>query len=445
MRKAVAALGVLVAVVVAGWWMHQRLPEHVAARVDGVDFPMAAVDLFVSMAQNQNPELTRKVVLDGLIENHLFATRLESDHGHQDGGSGIVAYSDTARIENDLFRVIRRAYAQRIEAALAAEGVSKPSDLFEGPLLLDRDQLAPMLALQPGLYASMSEDQLAAAQQLVLVRYRQADGSVHDMTLADLYERQNIQLKVQLHDLNMEFLRQAAAQFASTQYVLSWFDTHSGLDAASIEAVKRFSLEKMQKDEALHALGLMQDIHDDNPELKALADKVSAEEVAAYYDAHRDQFQRVERVRARHIQLGSQEQADSVFRELQTGLPFDQAIKQYSQAQDKDAPIPGDLGWIERADRHTHWLRSIAFVQPLEKFSAPFRSPGRAADQVVWEIIFLDEKVMGYQPADSEGVRYEASKAIAREKLQQRLVDTRARLWREADIRYQQAWLENEG
>ncbi len=445
MRKTLVAVMGLAAVVATGWWMNQRLPENVAARVNGVDFPIPAVDLFVSLAHAQNPDIDRKTVLDSLIDNHLFATQLDHDHGHEDGGSGTVTYSEAARAENDLFRLIRRAYSGRIEAALEAAQVKQPADLFVGELLVEREQLAPMLALNPGLYARMSDDQMAAAQQLVLVQYRHADGSVHDLTLADLYERQNIQLKVQLHDLNMEFLRQAASQFVATQFVLSWFDTESGLDAASVAAVKQFSREKLEKDEALHTLGLMQDIHDDNPELKLLAQQVSEDEVQAYYEANRDQFQRVERVRARHIQLGSQALADQVFRELQAGLSLEQAIAQYSQAADKDAPVPGDLGWIERADRHTHWLRSIAFVQPLQKVSAPFRSPGAANDQVVWEIIYLDEKVMGYQPADSEGVRYEASKAIAREKLQQRLAQTRERLWREADIRYQRAWLEHEG
>lgn len=436
----VVALGVAIGV---SWWDSRQLPADVAARVDGVDFPVRSVAVFVNHARRQKPELTRQQVLDGLIEQHLFAG-LEHDDHHHDEGSGRVTYSDDVLIENELFRVLRRVYAEEVQRALKALPADQPTDLFVSPVVTDKAVLAPMLTLQPGLYTDMSDDQLAAARQLVLVRMKLADGGERDLTLADVYQRQNIQLKVQLHQLNVEFLRQATAQVASALFVINWFETQSGLSADEVAAVKRMVANKVHADAVLHELGMLQDIHDDNPRLRALAEQVTAEEIKAYYNAHRDQFQRVEKVRARHIRVGSQALADEVYRELKQGLDFAEAVQTYSEADDKTAAVPGDLGWIGRDDRHTHWLRSLAFVQPLQQASAPFRSPGAVGDDVVWEIVFLDEKVMGYQPVDSEGVRYEASLAIARERLQQVVALERDRLWQAASVRYNEKWLNDE-
>lgn len=438
--------GLVVAMAVAigvSWWASRQLPADIAARVDGVDFPVDSVNLFIDHARRQKPELTRRQVLDGLIEQHLFAG-LEHDDHHHDQGSGRVTYSDDVLVENELFRVLRRVYVGEVQRALKALAADQPTDLFVTPVVTDKAVLAPMLTLQSGLYTDMSEDQLAAARQLVLTRIKLADGSERDLTLADVYQRQNIQLKVQLHQLNVEFLRQASAQVAAALFVINWFETQSGLSAPEVAAVKRMVEEKVHADAVLHELGMMQDIHDDNPQLRELADKVTTADIEAYYNANRDQFQRVEKVRARHIRVGSQALADQVYRELKEGLDFAEAVQRYSEADDKTAAVPGDLGWIGRDDRNTHWLRSLAFVQPLQQSSAPFRSPGGAGDDVVWEIVFLDEKVMGYQPVDSEGVRYEASRAIARERLQQLVALERDRLWQSANVRYNEKWLNDE-
>lgn len=300
MKKSLIA-GLVVAMAVAigvSWWTSRELPAHIAARVDGVDFPVQSVTLFVDHARRQKPALTRRQVLDGLIEQHLFASMEHDGHQH-DGGSGRVTYSDDVLIENELFRVLRRVYASEVQRALKALPADQPTDLFVTPVVTDKAVLAPLLTLEPGLYTDMSEDQLAAARQLVLVRMKLADGSERDLTLADVYQRQNIQLKVQLHQLNVEFLRQAAAQVAATLFVINWFETQSDMSAQDVAAVKRMVADKVHADAVLHELGMMQDIHDDNPQLRALAEAVTAEEIEAYYNAHRDQFQRVEKVRAR--------------------------------------------------------------------------------------------------------------------------------------------------
>lgn len=444
MRNVKVVMILLVAAAGFGWWFQSGTSStKIAAQVDDVDFPAASVEVFVRVAQQQSAGVSRRKVLDGLIENHLFAQANDADNHHDethDGGSGLVTYSEETQQQNELFRIVRQVYSGEVEQALLAAGVSSPANLLVTDLVTDKEVLLPLLKVKPGPYPVMDADQEQAAGLLVLARYRLLDGSEKDMTLADLYQQQNIQLKVQMHQMNTDFMREAAMQYVSTQFVLDWFAHHSGLTEDEVQAVQRMIRERAIKEEMLHGLGLMHDIHDDNPQLRELAEQVTADEIATYYDAHKEQFQRVEKVRARHIRLDSQDKADTLFSQLREGLTFDQAMLQFKQSAFEGSVQAGDLGWIDRDDRNTHWLRGLAFVQPLQKPSAPFRSPG-LKDEVYWEIIFLDEKIMGYQPVDSEGVRYEASKSIAQEKMQQQFASLRDGLWQKAEIRYNEQWL----
>nr|MBP7179061.1 hypothetical protein [Moraxellaceae bacterium] len=78
---------------------------------------------------------------------------------------------------------------------------------------------------------------------------------------------------------------------------------------------------------------------------------------------------------------------------------------------------------------------SIAFVQKPGTTSRPFRSPGPAGTAATWEIMKVEERIEGYQPVDSESVRYGASQALSRQKALVEFRDARERLMAEADIR----------
>ena len=62
----------------------------------------------------------------------------------------------------------------------------------------------------------------------------------------------------------------------------------------------------------------------------------------------------------------------------------------------------------------------------------------------MWEILKVDERVEGYQPVDSESVRYGAAQALARQKALAEFRDTRERLLAGADIRINPAIIRTE-
>lgn len=417
----------------AGWQHWGPLPDSVAARVNGTVIPVETLNVFVAAARRSEPQVSRETVLKGLVENRLLASLAhEHDnvaaHGHAD--SSRVGYDAQTRKEQQRFKLIRTAFADDLRMAVEQSGTSNSLDYLSAPLLLSDEALAPLLSLEQALYATMTEAQQQAASQLVIARYRFAeDQPEQTLTLWDLYRRQNIQLKVQMHNLNTGFIREAIKQQLTIEYIFYWFDQRSGLSAQSIAAVDDCIDDAMSRDVLLHDLGLMHDIHDDNPQLRALAAEVSQAQIAAYYQQHRDEFTRVERVHAYHLRVNSQAEADRIYAELldaqkaqqaessDPASAFADAVARYSVADDRERG--GALGWIDRGSREDHWTRALAFVQPAQRVSPPFRSPTTDSASY-WELLWVDQKEMGYQSVDSESVRYRAAQAIAREQMQQR-------------------------
>lgn len=415
------AASVLSALALLGWRQWGPLPDSVAARVNGEVIPAETLNIFVAASRRANPQTSREAVLKGLIENRLLADMAQSEHGHEDhareDNEGRVGYSAQSLHEQHRFRLLRTAYANEIQAAVRESGVSDSLAWLTAPLDLSAETLQPMLALQQNLYTTMTEAQQAQAAAHVIARYRFADGAPEQtLSLWDLYRRQNIQLKVQMHNLNREFIREAIKQQLNMEFVFHWFEHESGVAPASMAAMDRCIQDARQREVMLHEYGLMHDIHDDNPALRAQAETVTAQQVAEYYQQHRDEFVRVEKVRARHLRVNSQQEADRVVSEIKQGLSFEEAVSRYSVAD--DAQQGGDLGWVDRDSRSGDWIRALAFVQPQGRVSASFRSPTDSND-AYWEILWVDEKITGFQPVDSESVRYRAAMAIAKVQLQE--------------------------
>ncbi|MDX1802442.1 MAG: peptidylprolyl isomerase [Alcanivorax sp.] len=412
------AVLVVAAAAVAAW--HWRpLPASVAARIDGEDIPLAALDVFVRASRLRDPQATRESVLKGLVENRLLA-RVQASQPVVTSPQR-VGYDAATQLEHQRFKLLRSAFAAPLQKAVTASGTRNSLGYLTRPLALDGKALAPLLSVQQQLYSDLTAGQQAAAANYVLARYRfSPQQPEQQLTLWGLYRRQNVQLKVQMQNLNLGFIREAVRQYLTEAYVFYWFEHHSGLSAKARAAVNRCVADAMARETLLRHLGLHHDMHEDNPQLRQLAARVSDQEVAAYYHQHQDDFIHIQRVHARHIRLDSQAEADQVYQKIQQGLTFDQAVRQFSRAADRSQG--GALGWIDRDSKLGHWSLALAFVQPLNQVSRPFRSPDTDGP-AHWEILLVDQRDTRFQRIDSEAVHYRASRAIARDKLLQQFRD----------------------
>jgi hypothetical protein len=175
--------------------------------------------------------------------------------------------------------------------------------------------------------------------------------------------------------------------------------------------------------------GVISEIHSADPVITEQAKLVSDAEITAYYQRNTLQFKQVDEVKAQHIRLATQQQADEVYSKLKETSPdFSQAVKQYSTAADKTLALPGDLGLIKNGDRKLAFIKKIALLQPLEEISRPFR----ASDG--YHIFYLSKRTDRILPITDGSVRHSIKRSVAREKARHSVSVLLKKLIQQADI-----------
>lgn len=144
---------------------------------------------------------------------------------------------------------------------------------------------------------------------------------------------------------------------------------------------------------------------------------VSAEDVAAYFRDHRQEFDRPEQVRARQILVASEADGERALAELKQGRPFAEVARELSLSP--DAEQGGDLGFFGRGE------------MPPEFDQVVFTSkPGRVSDLIRSDYgyhLFLVEERRPARHLELDQVREQI----------------RARLTAERQERAYQAWLQD--
>jgi parvulin-like peptidyl-prolyl isomerase len=298
-----------------------------------------------------------------------------------------------------------------------------------------RPDAATLAALsgKPGglqLDASYNAVQLEAARKLALLRYAMPDGGVEgSITLADVYERQNVQGRVAIIARDADFMLAQARQLVGAQYVLHWSARRLG--EAALADLRAALADQADAQAFMRMHGMGEDAHGESVLIDQLARQSSSDEVRDYYRRHREQFVRIERVRARHIRVADEATAAKVAALLAGGADFAASARRHSIAP--DAASGGELGWV-RHGAAPPWLAQLVFTFEEGEVSPPVRMPGGPDDHPAWELVRVEQRVQGYQPIESESVRYVASRAIGREKALARLAALRKQLKQSARV-----------
>lgn len=93
---------------------------------------------------------------------------------------------------------------------------------------------------------------------------------------------------------------------------------------------------------------------------------VSDEEVVAYYEENKDDFDRPAQVRARQIVVASQEEGERILGLLRAGEAFEAVARQHSLSPDSDHG--GDLGFFSRGEMPVEFDQ-VVFTLPLGQIS----------------------------------------------------------------------------
>ncbi|MFP1678415.1 peptidyl-prolyl cis-trans isomerase [Alloalcanivorax sp. C16-2] len=401
---------------------------RVVAEVDGVALTRPVLDVFLASARMHDPAVEPLQVLENLVDIHLMGEWYRQNHA-AGAEPARVGYNRATRVDRDTAALIRVAYRDELAAALTASGWASPLDALQGELNLDRKALRPILSADSGLRQTLNPAQRRAARAWVVAEYRFPAAGPRQLTLADLYDAQNIALKTRFHNLDTLAMANAADDWVRRAFVLDWFERRSPLEEEERAWVRQLVLDRLDQRALIRTLGLSDDPHDDNTRLREVADGISDKEIRRYYQLHRDHFRRVEKVRAARLYLPTQALADEARARLDGGASLPELAEAYA---DQEGVVYRKPAWLERGDGEDAWLVGFAFTLQQGAVSPPARVPGQAR----WVILRVDRRQEGFQAADSEAVRYQASRVLARERLQERLRTGLARRHASAGVRF---------
>ena len=441
MSAIIARLKVLLILCACLPGMLAAAPRHdldepaLAAVVNGEPLSRQVLMLMHAVAVKRIPETTVPAVMVSMIEDRLLADNARAHYPIETLIEKTrVGYAPEIQIEESIVANLQAAYGREIMAAVKEEKGGNLNGIVISRHAVTAADWNAVLGAKPRLLLIYELDEAGrkAAAAKTLLSYRLA-GKPAQITLLDVYDAQHVQGRNRLHSRDATFAMQQAELLLERRYVQHWAKTKSGLSADDYAVFERAVTDRLVRDGWTSLIGVTSDMHHDNKHLKELAAAVTPDEVAAYYEKNRDQFKRIEKVKAWHIRTADFEAANKAYARLQKGEDFALVAKELSQADDREQG--GDMGWIVHGEQNASWIESIAFVQKPGTTSRPFRSPGPAGTAATWEIMKVEERIEGYQPVDSESVRYGASQALSRQKALAEFRDTRERLMAEADIR----------
>jgi peptidyl-prolyl cis-trans isomerase C len=119
---------------------------------------------------------------------------------------------------------------------------------------------------------------------------------------------------------------------------------------------------------------------------------VTEEEMKAAYDEEAAKLQQTERVRARHILVGTEQEAKDILARLSKGEKFEDLAKQFSLDGSKD--YGGDLGYFTQAEMVPEFSKAT-FALKVGETSNPVKT------DFGWHVIRLEDRKQGAaQPYD---------------------------------------------
>ncbi|MDH4610610.1 peptidylprolyl isomerase [Pseudomonas sp. BN102] len=395
----------------------QAQPTATDLRIDGDVLPGRSIALLEQVLSrvkfNTDPRQLRR----GLVENHLLAREVASEMNVQNRADL------DASVEIEAGNLLEQYYGRSARQDLRPF-LRQPQPLSAKRL---RDTLAPASRGLVQNSLELSPEQQRAAAQVELIRWQFPGQPEQHLDLLSLYLGDNIQGQVELQQGNLEYLARQVQTRVQRDYL--WYRLgQDGFTPAEQQGLKTLVRDRLVRQRYLHQIGLYSDFHHESDTLRELARTVSDAEAGAYYQRNQARYRNVAQVQAAHIRLPDQVSADRVYAELQQGLDFDEAVRRYSQAQDKDRTPPGDLGLIRPESGPLDLLRKTALIQKADSLSQPMRIEG------AFEIVRVRSREDRQLPLSDRSVRYEVNQAVAREKLAAELEAQLGRLLTEARV-----------
>lgn len=409
-----------------------------AAVVDGRALPVRVVEMMLATARRGSQDATFNRTVDALVENQLLAADAMRALGRERVmRQDRVGFAPAVTLEQQYHALVKQTFFKQMDTFVRALPGGNLDGLLAWRAPAGDPSLAKLMSLENRGEVRLTPAQLALADQTHVARVRLPDGTVRPVTFREIYDRLNVQGRVQLlQEKDRRFLDGEVLKRVEGLFIGWWADKHSGLKPAETRLIRQLLEEKHAHDLYLFELGVVSVIHEDTPAfLSKLEQQVTRAEIRDWYGRNREQFRQVEKVRARHIRCATEQACEEAWKAVSGGMDFSAAVRKYSIADDRNANPSGDLGWLVRTSPSLPWIAQIALIQQAGQMSRPIRTPEDAKGKAAWEIVKVDERVEGYSPPESETVAYLARKEIAKRRAVEHYNTLRERLKARADIR----------
>lgn len=417
-RLAVCAAAPAVLLAMAAAVAAPAVDGPLAARIDGKPLYAFTVDTLWLQRRASKPALTRGAELDELVTSRLLALHSRTFAPDVPAAGQKVAFAPEVMEEERLVAALAEVYGKDIDAAIKALPKGALDGLVSAQAPLPKPQLDAIFGHRGALLLeiALTPEQQAQAAKIDVLRYQLPGAKPARVSLLDVYHRQNVQGRLALSQQPASVAAQQARHVLANAFVLQWAVRRFG--AAAVQDLGKAIADGESVATLRQQYGVGLDTDAGSPVLNRLSREITPAEIEQFYKLHTDQFSRIEKVRARHIRLEDEAQAQRAAKALHGGAGF--AVTARSMSRAPDAGQGGDLGWIS-ADGGKDWLASLAFSQEPGKPSAAIRAPVGPNDAAYWEIVLVEERVAGSYPLHSETVRYQASRMIAQQKALQQL------------------------
>ena len=158
--------------------------------------------------------------------------------------------------------------------------------------------------------------------------------------------------------------------------------------------------------------------------------QVSSEELQTYYNDHLQEFKQQEEIKARHIVVKTEQEAQKIIEQLKqnkkdTQKYFIQLAKEHSIGP--SAPKGGDLGWFKKGTMLESFWQEAKSLKSNTFSSKPIQT------QYGYHIIYVDGKQQAYTIAFEEIVDVIKDK-VKMQKFQSQIASTILKLKQKADI-----------
>ena len=383
--------------------------------IDETRIPAPVLSVLFDLLQRDDPGLTESHFIDSVSENHVLADYLRAQNLTAIAlGDNPVGFSPKVQHENRLVSTLRAAYAAELAQAAAELIDSNPMSMLDSPLEPATADLKALLQGGTRVIYQLSDDEMQSAGKLHLGHYRlPGDTTATVLTLADIYQRQNVQGRIALHEGETGWLQREVHLYLAQRFVLWWARQRSPLRERGVNAMAMLIEDQMLRQGWLAHSGVSAEIHAGNPALKARAQLVSDKEILRWYEAHQDRFREVSKVTVWQAQCQRRQDCDQVAEALRQGADFSQVAQQFSTRLGMS--FSADPITIRRGQGQLSWRDAVALMQSPDEIAPPVHAPGGE----LWYLFQVLEQGWHQYPAHSDTVRAVARREIA----QQALID----------------------